>query len=124
MASRRRGWCRSYTRDRRTSSYRFFCASLSSTIDTISPAELVLKMPNPFKTLEIADLQAARQASKDKQWQGFVDQSSVLGSATVLRQQPKRRKQNMALLRASAANWRNPSSTWKGFAQAAQRIAP
>ena len=91
----------------------------------LSPFELTEKMVNPFKWLEIADLQAAREASKEKAWQQFLDLCVEIGSASALAQQVKQqRKQFMKMLRAVAVPWWNPQDVWQGFPRALKTIAP
>lgn len=90
----------------------------------LSPCELQ-KMVNPFLKLEIADLQKARDASKDQTWQGFLDLCFVNGSARALAQQTKyKRTQFMKMLRAAAASWWNPQYVWTGLSRALTVIAP
>ena len=90
----------------------------------LMPCELLEKMSNPFEKLEIADLQKARDASKDKIWQAFLDQCLKVGSAQALSQNPKKRKQFMKMLRASAAPWWNPQHIWEGLPKALKAIKP
>lgn len=90
----------------------------------LSPCDLLSQMVNPFEKLEVADLLAARNASKAKEWQSFLDQCLIVGSAKALAQHPKQRKNFMCMLRAAAVWWWNPQHVWKGLPRALCAIAP
>ncbi|MGA8146774.1 MAG: hypothetical protein WB870_04260 [Gallionellaceae bacterium] len=90
----------------------------------LSPSELLEKMDNPFKKLEIADLQKARNASKDKVWQNFLDLCLEVGSAKALALHPKKRKLYMSMLRVAASWWWKPNHIWLKLPQALSVIEP
>jgi len=92
----------------------------------MTAAELLEKLPNPFISLEIADVLKAREISTDPDWHLFLDQCLYeVGSAAALSQCSKStRKKYIAMLRASAADWWKPSFLWKGLAPAIAAIAP
>jgi hypothetical protein len=90
----------------------------------LSPCDLQAKMNNPFQRLEIADLQAARDTSKDQTWHEFLDQCLEVGSAQALVQHPKRRTQFMKMFRTAIASWWKPHDVWLGLPRALKVIAP
>jgi hypothetical protein len=92
----------------------------------MSTSEIPEKLPNPFTSLEIADVLKARKVSDDPNWQSFLDQCLYGdGSATALSQCSKStRKEYVAMLRASPADWWKPSFLWKGLGPAISDIAP
>jgi hypothetical protein len=92
----------------------------------MSTSEIPEKLPNPFTSLEIADVLKARKVSTDPDWQLFLDQCLYGdGSATALSQCSKStRKEYVARLRASPADWWKPDFLWKGLGPAMAVIAP
>ena len=91
----------------------------------LSPCNLQEKMVNPFLKLEIASLKKARDASKDKLWQGFLDLCLIDGSAAALAHQTKyKRTQYLKMLRAAAVPWWNPQGVWPELPRALKVIAP
>jgi hypothetical protein len=92
----------------------------------MSTSEIPEKLPNPFASLEIADVLKARKVSDDPYWQSFLDQCLYgNGSATALSQCSKStRKEYVAMLRASRADWWKPDFLWKGLGQAMAVVSP
>lgn len=91
----------------------------------LSPCELLAGLKNQFVKLEVADLHGARQASKEKAWQIFIDRCLVVGSADALAALPKKqRTAYMKLLRANAAWWWKPQHVWKNLPHALSVIVP
>ena len=89
----------------------------------LEPVNLI-HMANPFEKIEIAELQIARQLSKETVWQGLLDQCLKDGSPSALALYPKQRKQFMKMLRTAAASWWNPHDLWLGLPNALKAIAP
>ncbi|MBI5006427.1 MAG: hypothetical protein HZB95_04805 [Nitrosomonadales bacterium] len=90
----------------------------------LHPNEIQTQLGNPFLKLEIADLTDAREASKDKTWQSFLDECLSIGSAEALRNHPKQRKLFMMMLRNHTARWWKPDYVWSKLENAVSAIAP
>ncbi len=90
----------------------------------ISPSALG-SLSNPFVTLEIADLVAARKSSSLPAWHGFLDRCEEVGSPHALREcQKGARKEAVMRLRTCSAGWWRPGSLWLHYPKAIASIAP
>ncbi|QOL50232.1 replication initiation factor domain-containing protein [Massilia litorea] len=91
----------------------------------LAPAELLLKMPNPFHRLWIADINKASTLSEDPEWLLFLGACATIGSAAALANLKKKdRKVFMDRLFAARATWWTPAFRWTGLAAALEQIAP
>lgn len=90
-----------------------------------APVEL-LTTENPFKKLLIADFAKAQSASKDEDWQNFINESLTENGVpnALSKRPPNKRKKYMAMLDALQVPWWNPDDVWKELPAALGRINP
>lgn len=91
----------------------------------LSPVELVDNLKNPFDSLEIADLEAAKGGLDEPGWPQFLERCVQVGSAQALAKcVKKQRKQYVTALSAAKVNWWSASFVWGGWAKALEAIEP
>lgn len=91
----------------------------------IAPVELVDIEKNPFKALRIADLQLAKSASSDNDWQMFLADSLTVGVPKALAQRPMNiRKKYSGILDSLQVSWWKPGDVWEYLPITVAKIVP
>jgi hypothetical protein len=99
---------------------------LGSLVQRLRPCELD-KQLNPFRFLEISELDTARKLSENPDWQWFLDISEYGGAPAAFVEvfaTKKERLKARQMLRQCAAKWWNPANAWEGHIQANAAIHP